>query len=368
MTHQKTVLAAPLNWGLGHATRMVPVIELLLQKGARVLLAADKRPYDFLKQRFPDCKMIRLPGFEPSYPEKGSMALRMISSFPLMLKKAHEANKLLQKIIDRHGVDIVISDNRYELSSTKVYSVFITHQLNVQTFRWQRLFQPLITQLIYRYIKRFDELWIPDSENNQHNLSGKLSHVKNFPVENYQFTDPLSRLDLDVGASEMEPLDLLVLLSGPEPQRTVFEQLITTQLLKNKLRATVLQSKPEEKTIKQKENITLISHADDEQMAMLIKSADIVISRPGYSTIMDLSVFGKKAIFVPTPGQTEQLYLARELKNRRYCYFEKQASFNLTHAIGVSEKYTGLPKVAKNDKLDGLVRKLLSRIQNTSPE
>ena len=364
MTHQKTVLVAPLNWGLGHAARMVPVIELLLSRKVNVLLAADKRPYDFLKKRFPGCEMIRLPGYEPFYPEKGSMAFNMLLTFPHMLTKARQAKKILQELIDSYAIDLVISDNRYELSSSKTYCVFITHQLSVQTIGWQRLFQPLITQLIYRHIKRYDELWIPDYEDEQHNLSGRLSHVKKFPVKNYHFTGPLSRFDPDDKIKVNEETGVLVTLSGPEPQRTVFEQLITKQLLQSKLIATVLQGKPGKYKTKHKENITFISHADDPQMAALIKSAEIVISRPGYSTIMDLSVFGKKAIFVPTPGQTEQMYLAFELMKRGYCYFEEQTSFNLTRAIEASKKYSGLPLLTKNKKLDVIIEKLLSRIQH----
>ncbi len=367
MTQQKTVLFAPLNWGLGHATRLVPVIELFLSNQVKVLLAADKRPYDFLKDRFPECEMIRLPGFEVFYPEKGSMALRMMLSFSDMQKKASEAHKLLEEIIEQFNVDIVISDNRYELSSSKAYSVFITHQLNIQTFGWQRLFKPIIRKITWSYIRKYDELWIPDFKDPAQSLSGKLSHVKQFPVENYHFTGPLSRFDLNTGIHKMDSFDLLVILSGPEPQRTIFEQMVTEHLLKNNLKATILQSKPEKKMIQQNKQITFISHADDQQMATLIKSADLVISRPGYSTIMDLSVFGKKAVFVPTPGQTEQIYLARELKNRGYCYFEEQASFNLVHAIEASKKYSGLPLLTRNTKPEALVTKLLSRSKNTPP-
>lgn len=368
MTQQKTVLVAPLNWGLGHATRLVPVIELLLSRKVNVLLAADKRPYDFLKYRFPDCEIIRLPGYEPYYPEKGSMAFNMLLTFPYMLAKARKAKRILKEIINRHGIDLIISDNRYELSSNETYCVFITHQLSVQTFGWQRLFQPLITRLIYRHIKKFDELWIPDYKDRQRNLSGRLSHIKTFPIENYHFTGPLSRFNPDDKIKVNEETGLLVILSGPEPQRTVFEQLITKQLLQSKIKATVLQGKPGEYKTRNKKNITCISHADDRQMATLIKSAEIVLSRPGYSTIMDLSVFGKKAIFVPTPGQTEQIYLAREVKKRGYCYFEEQASFNMVRAIEMSKKYAGLPQLTKNKKLDDLVGKLLSRIQDTPSE
>ena len=360
MNKKKTVLVAPLNWGLGHATRIVPIIETLLNHNSKVIIAADKRPYEFLKQRFPDIEIIRFPGFEPEYTTKASMALKMVLSFPLMLKKGRDANKMLQKIIIQHDVDIIISDNRFEAYSQDAYCVFITHQLNVQTQVWQRFFKPIITKLINNYIKHYDELWIPDYENPEQNLTGKLSHIKKFPIKNYHFISPLSRFEHNDNHNDLEKNDLLIILSGPEPQRTKLENLLIKQVLQSNLRTTILQSKPEENKNTQKENIKFISHASDKQIAALIKSARMIISRPGYSTVMDLSVFGKKAIFIPTPGQTEQEYLAKKLKNQGYCYYEKQKIFNLNKSLSEAENYTGLPKLNINISLENHILRLLS--------
>ena len=360
MNKKKTVLVAPLNWGLGHASRIVPIVEVLLKYNSKVILAADKRPYEFLKQRFPDIEIIRFPGFEPEYTSNASMALKMASSFPSMLIKARKAHRLLQEIIAHHHVDIMISDNRFEAYSKDAYSIFITHQLNIQTNGWQRIFKPLITKLIYRYIKHYDELWIPDFEDPEQNLSGKLSHVKRFPIKNYHFIGPLSRFGLNDNYNDIEKNDLLVILSGPEPQRTKLENLLVKQILQSNLKTTILQSKPEVNKNTQKENIKFISHASDKQIATLIKSAKMIISRPGYSTVMDLSVFGKKAIFIPTPGQTEQEYLANKLKSQAYCYYEKQESFNLKISLKESRKYSGLLKLNLNKSLENHIRQLLS--------
>jgi len=361
MNKKKTVLVAPLNWGLGHATRIVPIVEALLNQNSKVIIAADRRPYEFLKQRFPDTEIIRFPGFEPEYTSKASMALKMALSFPLMLKKGRDANKILQKIISQHQIDIIISDNRFEAYSKDAYSVFITHQLNIQTNGWQRIFKPLITKLINNYIKHYDELWIPDYEDPEQNLSGKLSHVKRLPIKNYHFIGPLSRFKPNEDYNAIEKKDLIVILSGPEPQRTNLENLLIKQVLQSNLKTTILQSKPEENKIIQKENIKFISHAKDEQIAELIKSAKMIISRSGYSTVMDLSVFGKKAIFIPTSGQTEQEYLANKLKNQGFCYYEKQESFDLNRSLKESEKYNGLPTIDTNRQYEIQIRKLLSR-------
>jgi len=360
MNKKKTVLVAPLNWGLGHATRIVPIVEVLLKYNSKVILAADKRPYEFLKQRFPDIEIIRFPGFEPEYTSNASMALKMVFSFPSMLIKARKAHKLLQKIITHHHVDIIISDNRFEAYSKDAYSVFITHQLNIQTNGLQKIFKPIITKLIYNYIKHYDELWIPDYEDPEQNLSGKLSHVKKFPIKNHHFIGPLSRFEPNEDYNDIKKDDLLIILSGPEPQRTKLEDLLIKKVLQSNLKTTILQSKPEENKHTQKENIKFISHASDKQIAALIKSAKMIISRPGYSTVMDLSIFGKKAIFIPTPGQTEQEYLANKLKNQDYCYYEKQEAFDLNISLKESEKYHGLPTIVTKRQYEIQIRNLLS--------
>jgi uncharacterized protein (TIGR00661 family) len=360
MQARKTVLITPLNWGLGHATRMVPVIEHLLNKKANVLIAADKRPYEFLKQRFPETEFIRFPGFEPHYSNDSMMALRMAWSFPKLWHQSRQAHRFLQKTIKKHEVDIIISDNRYESYSKCTYNIFITHQLHVQTSGLQKLFKPFIKILINSFIKKYDELWIPDFEDADKNLSGKLSHLKKYPLKKYHFAGPFSRFHSKNGSSSAEKIDLLVILSGPEPQRSILEKLISKQALKSGLKTSILQSKPEENTDIQNENIRIISHVGDTQMAEMIQSASIIVSRPGYSTIMDLCVFGKKAIFIPTPGQTEQEYLAKKMKALGYCYFESQKSFDLNNALIISEKYTGLPKITSQLRMKLLIDRILS--------
>jgi uncharacterized protein (TIGR00661 family) len=157
-------------------------------------------------------------------------------------------------------------------------------------------------------------------------------------------------------------IDLLIILSGPEPQRTILEKIITEQTSKLNVRATFVLGKPEEDSNFQIKNIHYISHADDVRLAGLIHSADVIVSRPGYSTIMDLSVFGKKAIFIPTPGQTEQEYLAETMKAKGFCFAEKQKAFNLESALEASKKFSGLPKMNPNDKIAITLKNLLQKI------
>lgn len=347
-----------MDWGLGHATRMVPIIDMLKQKGAEVVIGADNRPLAFLQQRFPDDEFVKLPGFNPSYPEKGSVAGHLIQNYPRIKREAKKAHLLLQKIILEKKIDIVISDNRYEMYSDKTISVFITHQLNIQTSGWQKLADPFIKKIINRYIRHYDELWIPDNEG-QPNLSGELSHVKKMPIKNTHYIGALSRFSgLQFQASE-EPTELLLLLSGPEPQRSILEKMLTEQALKTGLKTVILQGKPEESETHEIENVKTITHLSDSALAALIDSANLVISRPGYSTIMDLAVFGKKAIFIPTPEQTEQEYLAKELMYQGIAYSHNQSGFSLKMAIMEADKFTGINRIKNDTTLEERINLLL---------
>lgn len=341
MPQKKTILVCPLDWGLGHATRMVPVIELLTERGAKVIIGADNRPLNFLMQRFPSCEFVKLPGFSPTYPVNGSMALVMLKSFPQMGAAARKAHDLLQEIITGKKVDIVISDNRYELHSKKAYCVFVTHQLDIATPGLTVPAKPVIRGIINRYIRKYDELWIPDFEG-EPNLSGKLSHIRHMPLDNYHFIGPLSRFSLVDAELSSEKTEILALLSGPEPQRTMLEQLLISQITDSGKKAVILQGKPEETSGQKNGNIRIIPHLPDEKLAALIKSAKTIITRPGYSTIMDLAVLGKKAVFIPTPGQTEQEYLAQRFKKEKIFYSGQQKSFDLNRALKAQENYSGL--------------------------
>ena len=351
------ILICPLDWGLGHATRMVPVIEMLENKGANVIIAADNRPLEFLKQRFPGMEFVKFPGYEASYPEKGSMALSMLMSVPEMLKQAKRSNALLQKLIVEKNIDAIISDNRYEMYSAKVPSVFITHQLNIQTSGWQKLADPIIKKTVNSYIRKYDELWIPDF-GGEPNLSGKLSHIHKLPLENTHFIGTLSRFSNLKFKPSTEQIDLLILISGPEPQRSLLEEVLTKQALQTDLKTVILQGKPEDSKVKEMKNIRIIPHLPDVEFASLIQSAKMVVSRPGYSTLMDLSVFGKKAIFIPTPGQTEQEYLAQGLMQQGVAFSEKQSDFNLKTALQQVEKFSGLTQM----KGDGTLEKRIDRL------
>ena len=358
MLQKKKILVCPLDWGLGHAARMVPVIEMIEKKGASAIIAADNSPAEFLKQRFPKNTFVKLTGYSPEYPANGDMAMVMIKSLPEMLQQAQYSKKELYKIINNYNIDAVISDNRYELSISKIPSIFITHQLNIQTSGWQTIVKPIIDSLINYYLNKFNEIWIPDVTGG-FRLSGNLSvslknKAKQFDV------GLLSRFSLSHIHECKKSIDLLIIMSGPEPQRTILEELLLSQALETKLKTVILLAKPGEHIDKEIKNVKLLSHLPDTEFSEIIQSAKIIISRPGYSTLMDLAVFNKQVIFIPTPGQTEQEYLAKRLLDEGIAFSQTQKNFSLKDALSEQEQFKGLflendPKLLE-DRIDNLLR------------
>ncbi len=342
MAH-KRILVCPMDWGLGHASRIVPVIRLLLQAGAEPILGADNKPLHFLRQHFPNAQWIRMPGFEPEYQKRGSLSVKMAAAIPQMMKEARKAHDLLEEIIAEQHIDAVISDNRYELWSEKVPTIFMTHQLNILLPGIFSTGRPVVRKMINSFIVKHNELWIPDFEN-EPNLSGKLAHIKKIPLEKSFFIGPLSRFEGsgNTHTGQNKDLDILCLLSGPEPQRTVFEEILIRQLKNSKLKSIILSGNPLKKEVKTIGNMEICSHAEDEEMLSLIHRAKTVICRSGYTSLMDLVSLGKKAVFVPTPGQPEQEYLAKKLKDQGIFYSCSQKKFSLQKALKESEKYSGL--------------------------
>ncbi|MGM0612896.1 MAG: glycosyltransferase [Bacteroidota bacterium] len=341
------ILIAPLDWGLGHAMRCIPLIKELSESGFNVILAADGRPYDLLHTEFPNLEIIRLPGQKIIYSQKNSFVkmMKVVPAFYRMIKKEH---KMLESLIHKHNLHAVISDNRYGLYSHKVPSVFIGHQMMIKMpvfLKWTEWF---IRKLNLRFINRFTECWIPDYKDNK-GLSGDLAHKYSLPGHFY-FIGPLSRFNNENTGFKINKAspgsDLLFILSGPEPQRTILEEKILSQLQSINRQATIVRGVTEKNRNYHIDTQTrIIDHADTSQLWKLIKEAEIVICRSGYSSIMDLSATGKRAIFIPTPGQTEQEYLAKYFYKKRIFYYEPQKSLNISEALKNVKTYPGIQTV-----------------------
>lgn len=352
---KKRILVCPLDWGLGHATRCIPVIHELQKQGAEVVIAADKRPLELLKQEFPQLQFIVFTGYEIAYPENGSMVFKMAFSIPKILKKISEEKKFLKEIVRKEKIDGVISDNRYGLGIADVPSVLILHQLMIKS----PFGESVLHQITLNYVKQFSFCWVPDFPG-ENNLSGDLAHQYLLP-DNARFVGALSRFSSFQKKEKVEKkYDLLVIISGPEPQRTVFEKMIVQQVSKLPQRTLVVLGKPENTVTKEKiGNAAIISHLNAEQLFNAVSVSELVLTRPGYSTIMDLAMMKKKAIFVPTPGQTEQEYLGNLYHSKKTHLCEKQNELDVAKAIEQVSLFKGFTEFSEVELLSENVKEFL---------
>lgn len=303
------VLICPLNWGLGHATRCVPIIRKLIAEGHEPVIVSDGFPLVFLTQEFPTLRTIEYPSYPVYYAPGKSQVGAMLFNLPRVIMGIYREHRWLKKLLATEHFDQVISDNRFGMWSKKVHSIYITHQLMVKMPRGLKILEPLVHRIHRRFITRYKECWIPDTQ--EHRLSGDLAH-RYPPPPNAKFIGPLSRFDGKTGFEPNPDYEVVAVISGVEPQRALFERSLIQQYQDFPGKSLIVCGQPREKMqINHIGNITLVSHLSDSAMASALLGAQKIISRSGYSTIMDLVSLGclHKAELIPTPGQTEQEYL-----------------------------------------------------------
>lgn len=311
-SQKNTILVAPLNWGLGHATRCIPVIRALLRMDATVVLSAEGGGRNILQTHFPELPFLDIPGISVTYPRKGNMAISMLSQLPSIRSAIRREHEMAERMIDQHSITHIISDNRYGLYSRKVKTAFVSHQLNIQTPLSLAWTKPLLDWIHHSMINRFDEIWIPDTAAHD-NLSGELSVIKGIksPVA---YTGPLSRFSTGAAAPE-KIYDIIAMLSGPEPLRSLLEEKLVAEFRKMNKRCLLIRGTHEGPAIAEHPDLKIIPGISDSELLSVLHPETLLISRPGYSTLMDL-VYLKHSnlLFIPTPGQTEQEYLARRMQ------------------------------------------------------
>lgn len=333
----KRILVAPLDWGLGHAARCIPIIKALMAKGHEPVLASDGRAYELLHAEFPDLEIYRLPGYKPIYREDGNMVMAMGRQLPHFMGVIAQEHSQLEKWIPQLRLDGVISDNRYGLHSKLRPTVFITHQVNIQMPTWASFLSGAVKQTNQYFISKFNRCWIPDVPG-ENSLAGKLSQPQ-VNKGHYRFIGHLSRLDALPDIPKQ--YDLLVLLSGPEPQRTLLEQKIRRQLEFMDNKTFLVQGITERKELDTvNDDLDVCSYLASEELAIALASSEVVVARSGYTTIMELAATGKPALLIPTPGQTEQEYLAQDLDKRGFFHTVSQQNLNLAHDLALVDGYT----------------------------
>ena len=299
----KKILIAPLNWGLGHASRCIPLIDQLLAQNNSVTIAGSGLSLKLLQKEYPQLSYKELNDYGIKYHAVFPLWLSMILQIPKIIFAIQKERNLLNKILEKEHYDLVISDNRYGLHHKNTVCILITHQLNIIA----GIFEGLVNSINHILIKKFNFCWIPDNENEFKRLAGRLSQ-KPDKLNNIYYIGPLSRFKKE--ENNQIKYDVCFMLSGPEPQRSEFEKLIVKWCKKQEKKICIIRGTDIPMKTTLKNNVTAFHLAEPKLVNQLFNSSNIIVCRSGYSTIMDLHQLYKKAVFIPTPGQTEQEYLA----------------------------------------------------------
>jgi len=342
---RKNILIAPLNWGLGHASRCIPIIRELEKNGYNPIIASDGIALDLLKKEFPNLTSLELPSYNIQYSKKSAnLKFKLLKNSPIIIKAIVTEKKLVKQWTNEYHLEGIISDNRLGVRNKKVKSVIITHQLNVLSGKttW------ISSKLHQYFISKFDQCWIPDLKNYP-NFSGRLGHLRKDKLKkiDLKYIGILSRFE----KQEVEKkYDLMVILSGIEPQRTVLEEKIISELHNYDGKVVFIKGKVEsEQKQEQIGSVTFYNFMQSKQLEKTFNESEIVLCRSGYSTLMDLVKLEKKAYFIPTPGQYEQEYLAKKHKRNGLIPFSKQDSFKIEKLKEI-DQYSGF--LTTNSNID----------------
>lgn len=330
----RRILVAPINWGLGHATRCILLIKKLEEKGFSPVIASDGAALELLKKEFPHIKAFELPSYNITYTSRGSLLKwKLLMDSPHILKNIKKEKKATKDLVEKLNLHGIISDSRFGVRYKHLPNVFITHQLNVlsgnTTFLSSRIHQ--------EYIRKYDQCWVPDAPKKP-NLSGFLGHVKN-SQDNVSYLGILSRFekkDLEIKYHYM------VLLSGPEPQRSLLEKILFSELKTSTKKILFIRGVIDDKVVEAPAaNIEVKNYLFGKELEQALNSSKIIIARSGYTTLMDLAKLEKKAFFIPTPGQFEQEYLAERMMKLGFAPYCDQRDFNLKE-LEKAENFSGL--------------------------
>lgn len=306
--NSKRVLVAPLDWGLGHATRCIPLIRRLLADGNQVFLAGSGASGHLLRSEFPQLPYAEIPSHPVHYARsRNAFRWSILKQVPALIKQVRAERKWLGQYLSTQPIDTVLSDNRYGLHHHSTHNILITHQLGLKTgsYWWM---DRMLQRMLYGLLKNFHEVWVPDNKDEPW-LSGELGHPKYTPPCPIKYIGPLSRFTAT--NRKQIPNKITILLSGPEPQRTQLEEKCMRELAEWNGAVTMIRGLPlSGKQINAPAHWKIVDHLPIDPLQQEIEEAEHFIARCGYSTIMDLYVLNKRAILIPTPGQPEQEYLA----------------------------------------------------------
>lgn len=353
---KKRILVAPLDWGLGHATRSIPVVRMLLAMGNEVILGSNGRPLALLRKEFPDLETIELPPYDVRYPTR-NIYWNISIQIPQIMHAVVTENRVIARLVSERKLDGIISDHRLGCSHPEIPNVIIAHQLHLRV--GNPVIEWAVRKMHYAVLRRFQECWIPDYADADNSLGGELDHppLASPPT---RYIGPLSRLKK---REALNRYGLLILLSGPEPQRTRLEEKLRAQAQRLQEKVLLVQGRTDvEKQVVTQGNLSIVSYLTSEELEAAIAESSFVVCRSGYSTLLDLAACDKQALLIPTPGQTEQEYLAAYLAEKGLFAFRDQSEVNLEEDLEQARRFSGFPPTGESVLLQEALLDFLKRV------
>jgi uncharacterized protein (TIGR00661 family) len=345
------VLLCVLDWGLGHATRSLALTRFLQAHNVEYAIASSGNALVLLKGELPTCRFYQLPSYDVTY-DSSDFISGILRQLPKISHAIKQERTEIDRILATDHFATIISDCRYGCYHPSAHCIFLSHQLQIQlTGRW-RMLKPLINFIHRRMIGRFDECWVPDYPDRF--LTGELSRLS---FDQLKFVGPLSTMKRTHLVTHSR-YRVLAVLSGPEPQRSIFAQLIRSHLEKIEGPWLIVQGLPGEEEAQAGGEVSFMTRND---LNDAIQRAELVVARSGYSTVMDVAAVGARALFVPTPGQTEQVYLAARIMKAGIACCQQQDDLDVAEAINTRDSYSGFPEM--NGKGDSLVSEAIRSLQ-----
>ena len=355
MVEQKpAILIAALHWGLGHATRCVPIIKALQKQSCRVFIASDGAAGILLRQQFPELPYLELPAYNIHYAGE-NLTWSLLKQSPRVWRAIQQEQKVLAEWMVKYQFQIIVSDNRYGCHHPDALNIFLGHQLAIQATNTISTW--VASRVQRRLLTPFSEAWIPDFPGEK-NLSGALGHPLRSPINNTHYLGALSRF---AKASVKEEKGVVALVSGPEPERGQFAKSLLEQLESLSLPSTLILGTPQQATTLESKTVQIIPFLDGTELQEILAGAQYIICRSGYSSLMDLQRLEKKALLIPTPGQPEQEYLAQRMEALGWLPYQNQRQLNLTAGLASMEGYEGIP-VMEAANLEEIISVLIRRI------
>ena len=346
------VLFGICSWGLGHAVRDLPLIKRAIQAGHAITIVSIGRPLEFIRKELGErCTYYEVPDYSPVYSEKTLSVVKFVGRLPVYLNEVAKEHRKISQLVRDNGYDRIISDSRFGVYHPDIPSFLIFHQLRFIAPGRIRIFERGTEGFNYLIRRNFVKVLVPDIKEDNASLSGDLSHdlryFKDDKIEYLGILCDLKRRELP------QDIDYFISISGPEPQRTILEKRIMSQLPSlHDASVVVALGKPEERNTTVSRNVKIFNCLGRKQQEDMMNRSRLVITRAGYTTLMELAVLGKKALLIPTSGQTEQIYLARHHLQKGNFYSVSQERLKLARDVKEAEKYPGIRTKIRAEKAE----------------